>query len=349
MAFLQIEPQKARGPFKAAKQPLDVQLKYLADSYSGDEWVGEEKYDGDRRVGQFVDGVLRLTGCRQSVKDGLFVEKTANVPHLSNWPDARIPPVVPHKTMRFLEGCVIDGEMIVPEDFVTGAGGKSKHVTSIMGSLPDEAVRKQLERGLLRYAVFDLLWAYGEDIRGQALAVRRKLLQEVLAKWNNPHAFLVPQYTGNKAPALESIWARDGEGMILKHVDHRYGQHLRWIKVKMEATADVVIIGYKEPKEVSKKVDGTLSATKYAGTGLIGSIVFGQYVEGQLRQVGSTNGMDEATRAMISKNRDKYTGAVIEIKHYGREADTLAFRHPQFRRFRNDKNPEACVFNPEEV
>lgn len=346
--FKQIEPQKARGIFKAAKGTPAQKIAYIKDNF-GPEWVAEEKFDGDRRIGQFVDGLVRLTGTRQSVKDGLFVEKTANVPHISGVQCAEIRPLASAKNVRKLNGTILDMEMIVPEGFVTGAGGKSKHVTSIMGSLPAEAIRKQLERGLLRCAVFDILAFKGQTLNHLPLHERRKWLEKAMREWNNPHAFVVPQEYDDKAGFLESVWARGGEGIILKHTQHMLGQHLLWIKVKEEATADVIIIGYKDPKEMSEKVTGIVSPTKYAGTGLIGSIIFGQLKEGQIVRVGSTNGMDEKTRELISLNKEHYISQVIEIKHYGREADTGAFRHPQFSRFRPDKSCSDCQFYLEEV
>lgn len=346
--FDQIEPQKARGPWKALRKPLKEQLAYLEDNYETDEWMCDEKKDGDRRVGQFTNGVVRLTGCRQSVQDGLFVEKTENVPHISNYPVKGLPLVIKPNVIKKLDGTVVDGEMVVPVNFSTGAGGKSKWVTSIMGSLPAEAHRKQAERGFLQYALFDLLYYRGKDLRALPLAKRRLMLSQVIQEWGNPFVKQVPYTYTNKRAFLEDIWDEGGEGIILKHVDHRYGQHLRWIKVKYEACADVVIMGYKPPKEMSRKVDGMISPTKYAGKDVIGSIVFGQYLRGQLVEVGSVSGIDEKLRDEISQNKAGWINQVIEIRHYGREP-TGAFRHPQYRRPRPDKNPTDCVLRMEEV
>lgn len=346
--FQQIEPQKARGPWKALRRPLLEQLAYLEKHYETDEWLADEKKDGDRRIGQFTNGVIRLTGCRRSVQNNLFVEKTENVPHITNAPTKGMPLVVPDKTVKSLEGTVIDGEMITPPEFITGSGGKSKWVTSIMGSLPAEALRKQAERGFLHYALFDILFYKGKDLRNLPLAERRKWMEQVTDDWGNPFVKPVPVANGSKRKFLEDIWEGGGEGIILKHADHRYGQHLRWIKVKYEATADVVIMGYKAAREMSKKVTGTISPTKYAERGLIGAIVFGQYRDGQLVEVGSVSGFDEALREQISANKNVYVGSVIEIRHYGREP-TGAFRHPQYLRPRPDKNAADCILNLDEA
>lgn len=355
--FKQIKPQKARGKFPAAKQPPDVQLACIRERFNGPEWVAEEKYDGDRRVGQFCGSVVRITGCREGVKGG-FVEKTGNVPHLSNlWPklDPRTAGRVALQKLEemkrrtdVLDGTVLDFECVVPRGFVCGAGGRSKHVTSIMGSAADVAIEKQRERGWLRAAVFDCLWFRGEDVRHLTYEQRRSYVVRALDLWRNPHAFIVPSVRGEKSGFLEAIWSAGGEGIVLKHVDHTYGDQTRWIKVKIEINVDVVIMGYKDATAISTKVNGEVSPTKYAERGLIGALVFGQYVGSRLVPMGTTSGMDDDTREYITKNQKKLLGTVFEVKANGREP-TGAFRHPQFKRFRPDKSPKDCIYRPDET
>jgi ATP-dependent DNA ligase len=315
-------------------------------------WVAEEKLDGDRRIAQFCGDVVRFTGRKKSVKDGLFVEKTHNIPHLSAWGtdlDMTKRPV--HIPPTELEGTVLDGEMVIPEGFITGAGGRSKHVTSIMGSLPAEAVRKQVERGWLRYAVFDCLFYKGEDIRFQTYEYRKVCAENALMQWKNSYAYLVEGVRSNKRAYLEEIYEKGGEGIVLKAMNQKYGEnfggHLKWVKVKFKANADVFIVGYKPAKEMSKKVTGEISITKYAEEGLIGAIIFGQYRDGAIWECGNTSGMDEETRRYITRNQDALLGAVFEIEHCGREP-TGKFRHPQFKGWREDKDKSQCVYNPEE-
>lgn len=346
--FMELQPQNARGKLK--------------DSMWDDkDWIAEEKFDGDRRLAQVCYDPnfgthVRFTGRKKSVVTGTYVEKTENIPQLSAiWPaplDKMAPPKFTKPPLE-LVGTVFDGEMIVPEDFIAGAGGKSKHVTSIMGSLPGEAIRKQLERGWLRFAVFDLLFYRGEDIRFYPLIKRRNILEQAMTEWGNPNAFVVPwSFPGQKKEYLDYIQSQGGEGLILKNLNQKYGEeyggHLKWVKVKFKWNADVIITGYKDAKEFSKKVTGEISITKFAEEGLIGAIKFGQFRNGNLMDVGNTSGMDDETRRYITKNQDALIGRVIEIEHYGREP-TGKFRHPQFKGWRDDKNPNDCVYNPEEV
>lgn len=350
--FMQIEPQPARGVLRE-------------EMWKSPDWIAEEKYDGDRRIAQFCGKVVRFTGRRVSVKDGLFVEKSANIPQLSamgNWNDhAAQGVIVSRAPLVVLDGTVLDGEMIAGGQYhaIEGerAGGLSKYVTSIMGSLPEEAVRKQIERGWLRYVVFDCLFLKGEDIRDLPLIARQKHLSDVLSIWKNPFASQAERWTNatGKRERFKLITQAGGEGVILKHVDHTYGDKTLWVKVKKQATADVVIMGFIPAKEMSvKKGDDKATLTKYAKAGLIGAIQCGQHTllsDGSPRgaeiEVATVSGMTDELRAEFTRHPKKYIGRVIEIEHNGREP-TGRFRHPRFNRFRDDKSAIDCVYREDE-
>jgi ATP-dependent DNA ligase len=353
---MQIEPQPARGTLRE-------------EMWDDPNWIAEEKYDGDRRIAQFCGRVVRFTGRRKSVDGSGFVEKTENVPHLSGSTSCHI---LGHKHLSdpppALDGTVLDGEMIATQNGKTLGqllGGMSKYVTSIMGSLPEEAVRKQIERGWLRYVVFDCLFWKGEDIRDLPLDQRQKYAACAVRTWDNEFARAPLPANGDKREYLRQVLARGGEGIILKHVDHRYGDKQGWVKVKAEWKADVVIMGYVPAKEMSKKVNGEKSMTKYAKAGLIGAIRCGQLhpqlynCEGvgadrrpgvlkDLVEVATVSGMDDGLRERLSKHGLTAIGKVIEIAHNGREP-TGRFRHPRFKRFRDDKQAKDCTYREGEI
>jgi bifunctional non-homologous end joining protein LigD len=227
-----------------------------------------------------------------------------------------------------------------------------------MGSLPEEAVRKQIERGWLKYVVFDCLFYKGKDLRGFKFSERQEYVEQVVeAEWKSPFAVVSENNLDlNMAPRefLAHVLARGGEGVILKHLASVYGDKTGWVKVKKQATADVVIMGFNGAKETSKKKgDATETITKYAKAGLIGAIQCGQYyhIDGDndrhVMEVATVSGMDDALRAEFTKHPRKYIGKVIEIEHNGREP-TGRFRHPRFNRFRDDKAAKDCVYREEE-
>lgn len=340
--FMVLIPQKARG-------------KLREEMWSSPEWTAEEKLDGERRIAQFCGPVVRFTGTPSKVF-GKPVEKTAQIPHLSDlWPKDLAVNEGQIGTYRttppyFMDGTVLDGELIATEGMKL-EGGQSKYVTAIANSKPAEAIRKQIEQGWLRYRVFDCLFWRGLDIRHLSLIDRRARATKAVKEWNNPWVQMVDWSAARRA-FLDTIIKRGGEGVVLKHNDHRYGEHLGWVKVKAEATYDCVIIGYKDAKATSKKTDGKVSATKYAEKGLIGALIIGQALRGQsprphFRLVGTISGMDDGLRARFTKDKEKYLGAVVEIKANGREP-TGRFRHPRFVRLRTDKRAIDCIYDQDE-
>jgi ATP-dependent DNA ligase len=221
-----------------------------------------------------------------------------------------------------------------------------------MGSSPEEALRKQRVGGFLHYVVFDCLWFKGQDVRSCPLRERYNLRDQALKQWGNQYVGgSYPFVGGAKRAFFDEVVERGGEGVVLKHFDHRYGDEKLWVKVKAEATADVVIMGFTEGKG------------KYKGQ--IGAIRFGQWMkyeqyikhgphapflhkEPALQYLGQCSGFEESLRTEISNTPKRFLGTVIEIRHNGREP-TGAFRHPRFKRFRPDKSPKDCVYNPEET
>ncbi|HET7713204.1 MAG TPA: hypothetical protein VFK94_01790, partial [Patescibacteria group bacterium] len=171
-------------------------------------------------------------------------------------------------------------------------------------------------------------WCLDERLRQRRLRLAR-LLEHVpggIAK-------LTPQFPSTELESLlGEIWARGGEGIIVKNLDGRYEQGKRsrsWIKVKAVQTADGVILGFTEGEG------------KYSDT--IGAIIVGQYRrDGVLHKVCKMSGMTDRLRYQLGNDRDGYLGSVIEFAYQNRTNDS--YRHPRFKRFRPDKGPEECIW-----
>jgi bifunctional non-homologous end joining protein LigD len=116
-----------------------------------------------------------------------------------------------------IDGAILDGE-------ATGAWGK---------------------QGRADYHVFDVLWLNGRDVTGESLAARRALLRGI------PFRLPLARVTAMTGPAP---WAqacqRGWEGVIAKRLDapyeHRRSKH--WLKMKCEASQELVIGGFTEPQ-----------------------------------------------------------------------------------------------------
>lgn len=369
--FQQIHPCCARGTFRD-------------EMFTDPRYIFEEKLDGDRRVGQFMDdGLVRFTGRRVSDVDGLLVEKTDNVPHITRSidpgsvacttkrkkdpknPDLKDQKGIDYiaaideallKRAKALAGTVLDGECLVAQEFIDGlvaqgivSGGLSKYCTSIMGSDPADAVYKQTIRGWQRWIVFDCLFYKGQDVRMFSKKERQAFAEMAVAEWGNPYVTVAPSSNGDKRKFLADILARPfGEGIIAKPLDAAYGTEKDWCKLKFEMTADCFVMGYEAPEKESKKTSGVVSVTKYHLNGWIGAIIIGQYRDGKPWQCGTISGIDEGLRAELSTNGDTYLNRVVKVTANGREPDSGKFRHPRFEEWRDDKSAKQCVYDPNE-
>lgn len=349
-------------PMKPAKPPKSVsgqtKLKTILQS---NDYIAEEKIDGCHYF--CVGG--RFFGPRISDTDGLPVEKTNQLDHLSSI-------LAPMGS-----NLILDGEVWYP-------GWKSQHVITITGSLPDVALRKQEESDTwLKYMVFDVLrnhkgyWMYKLPWK-----MRRKYLEELFEETeleSSGLVFLSPIVTENKERFLQELLSQGKEGIVLKHIEKPYFLGKRpawnWVKIKVEMEDDVVIMGFEPPERIytgkyvenwkywAKRTEDrhihppgvteTITrgpcpgpdwdpVTKHYAHNWIGSIIFGKYVGDQLVKLGTCSGMDEATREKFSRNKAEYIGRVMTVKMMEYTPDG-AYRHCSFIKLHEDKNPRECV------
>ena len=341
----QFKPAKAKGAIHYSE--IDDIIK--KNGGNAKDFVSERKMDGSRYLLHVEEGGNCFSSRRESVNGG-FVDKTDNVPHLRDF-DFGLP-----------IGTVLDGEIVV-EDY---ANSTSSVVTSIMGAKPDKALDRQNERGFLHYIVYDILFHGGQDLRGINFGGRRSILNGIFLGdkvRGCKYIHLIEQKRTNHVQHYLDIVNSGGEGIMFKNLNSLYDDGCGW-KIKKHRTFDAVVMGYTDPEEEGKggfvhKSTGAVSVdrklfsdnnwkqvNKYFAMGWISAVIFGQYKDGALVEIGQTTGMDDETRKVISENREKYIGRVIEIE--GQEQlKSGAIRHPSFKCFRDDKNAEDCLFMAE--
>lgn len=291
-----------------AKVPDDLEKEYL---------IAEPKMDGSRYLFYIgCDPYERREGNallsrRESSADNKYCDKTDNVPHMTL------------NEYEGLEGTVLDGE-IMHKDFLA--------TNSIMNSSRALAIEKQDKLGNLEYFAFDVLFFRGKDLRSMPLSQRRKVLEKVVEKMDNPFIKAIEQFVDNFSEHFKRIVEENGEGIIVK--DLRLGYGAGWAKLKRSVDVSCVISGFKE---------GT---NKYKG--MVGSLALSVYKDGVLTEVGFASGFDDKLRIDMSKNFDKYKGRVVEI--FAQEIQKIdkknpagRLRHPTFHRMRSDMNPEECT------
>lgn len=291
-------------------EPCLVKGRFLGwDRYDPTRFVQEVKYNGERRIVQFIDGKAYFTGRRRSVS-GELLEKGANLYHLRD---------SPHE----LDGAIIDGEIYIP-------GGVSSDMTSIMGTA--DPVKAQEKIMALpkhpRYAVFDILAMPGRQyITRRTLRERRVYMVELsslLRIWT--------EHTGSDIAhpciwnivserSYDAIVAGGGEGVVIKDLESRYvyGSCGAWTKVKPEREGTVTMIGVQQGEG------------KYADT--LGAIIFGGVLEGR-RVSGTVSGMTDLQRDEVWEN-PLPKGKKFDVI-YERITPEGKLIHARFDRWRDD-------------
>lgn len=287
----------------------------LPDDLTKDYLVAEEKLDGSRYVLYLgCDPYERQKGNtllsrRVSVVDAKHVDRTNNVPHITG------------PTYESLDGTVIDGE-IRAADFTS--------TNSIMNSSSALAVSKQKEMGLMSYYVWDVMSFRGKDVRGLALSDRRKILEYVLIKMNNPNIIPLVQVTKDLNDFFLEIVNKGGEGIIVKDLRQGYGNG--WCKYKKSYDVSCVISGWKPGKPGSKYEKQ------------IGSLALSVFKDGRLIEVGFASGFDDSLRAKMTKNFEEYRNRVVDVfAQEIQKSENPRLRHPTFHRLRDDMNAEDCT------
>jgi ATP-dependent DNA ligase len=291
--------------------------------------IAEPKSDGHRFKLHIFQDLNRIDSRRPSVESGLYVERTDAVPHIR---DLAVPQ---------LAGTILDGELC--------AGKDSNSVAHALGSLATNEERRQLH-----YVIFDILFFKGNDVRDRQDRVRRELIElckknffqesEIIRLMPRP---INPSLESKKQVLIDAM-STGQEGIMLKDISQPYGKG--WSKVKREARYDVVVVGYTDPKPTSKKKGQEHETiTRFAAAGLIGAIVFGQYVDGKLVEMGQCSGMTDDVRVAVSRDKNKHLGQVFEIAAQER-FPSGKFRHPRFMRWRSgEKLAKDCIYRPDEV
>jgi ATP-dependent DNA ligase len=342
-SFMNLYPQRANGV-------EEDQIPWNDPNY-----LFQVKYDGDRRLLYITNSGNRNTSRSKGADTGIPVEKTDNVPHISNL-------IIPQ-----LNQTILDCEFVHPLGFQEG-------VRKIMGCLPEKAIQRQKEMGLIEIRVFDILCLKGEFLHNEKFSVRQEILKATYETYlkSIPFINLVEECHGTEEELkvkLNQIIDSGGEGMVAKHIDSKYRLSTEkcqsplknaWIKVKCEYNGDFVVMGYEDPTREfegktdlnlwlywSTKLDGTKTAvTKNYYMNWIGGIIYGDYQDGVLTKAGvlSSSSFTEAERALISENKEFYMGKVVEINAMSRHPKDRTVRHARFVQWREDKKPEDCTY-----
>ena len=334
----------------------------LSEVCENGEYFLEEKIDG--AFYQFVktQNYSYLFGRTVSRKTGLLTEKGANVPHIMDALSS-----IPADT-------VIVGEIYVP-------GGTSKDVVSIMGCLSEKAIARQ-KNNPIHFYLHDITFYNGEDVTALGAEDRYDLLHKLwdecgLAQYG--FLRLAEKVTENLEQTISDILARGGEGAVLKKKDAPYTPDKRpaWstVKIKQMDSIDLVCMGFCPPtKEYTGKEietwpywvkttddpefgeveelsmsckygeEGWQPVTKYYAFNQYSAIKIGAYDNnGTLVELGTvSSGLTDEMKQSMSENPVFYLGMVVSLDCMSIDKGSKTLRHPVFKAWRGDKNPEDC-------
>lgn len=202
----------------------------LSEMCQNGQYFLEEKIDGAWYQFEKTDNCAYLFGRGESKVTGLLTEKSANVPHIMDafsW----LPP-----------NTIIIGEVYVP-------GGTSKNVTSIMGCLPELALKRQ-ENNPIHYYAHDIIFYDGVNLMGEGAESRYDILAAIWKKQGlDKYEFLrlADKVEDDLEGEISRILKRGGEGAVLKKRDYPYtpGKRPAWstIKIKQMDSIDLVCTG----------------------------------------------------------------------------------------------------------
>lgn len=284
-------------------------------SANGKQYRLEPKYDGSRYLLHLSSGGNHLTSRRKSVKTGRYMDRIDQVPHIRSI-------TVPKK----YDGTVIDGEIVSASMKLAGKGG----VAGILNSHPARARKLQRRYGRLVLKAFNILYLGDKSLEQKSFKRRRRLLRKFVQDLNSPYIQLTPQKKAVSIKQLKKIYRKsleEGyEGLMIKDLEAIEGKGM-W-KWKAFRDTCAIITGFTEGKG------------KYVN--LIGAVLFSVYKNKKLVEIGQCSGMTDAVRMLMSENKKKLIGKVIEVKAQEMGA-AGRLRHPNFLRFRADYPPEKCT------
>lgn len=161
---------------------------------------------------------------------------------------------------------VVDGEIVVLD-------GEGRPSFSALQERVDRFGRMAPNKAPVTFAVFDVLYGNGRDLRAEPLAKRKAILEELLT--GRGPVMLSKHVVGDGKALFDLAKTRGLEGIVGKRSSSPYVERRSrdWVKIKAQQRAEVVIGGWTEGRG-SRKHFGALLAGVYEGNVLryVGSI-----------------------------------------------------------------------------
>jgi bifunctional non-homologous end joining protein LigD len=329
-----------RGPRRVGASPSGKSASALLDTVGEpmrarlsprlvdpDSYLYEIKYDGYRLLAGKAGSDVRLRTRKGNDWTGRFQVIADAVAEL----DAR--------------ECVVDGEACI----VDPQGHPS--FADLQAWLAGEKVT-----GKLAFAVFDLLWLDGRDVRKLPLEERKELLEALLRRAAAPIS--LSKAAGGSLEQIASVAKASGlEGLVAKKKGSTYvpGDSGYWIKIKFDRRQDCAIIGFIPLAGTTDEVGALLLAVvdgdkKLHYAGRVGT-GFDARTRRELAKLILPDVIKAPPAADAPRTKDAHWATpkhVCEIRFANWTRDHSA-RAPSFLGLREDKLPMECIREEEKL
>jgi bifunctional non-homologous end joining protein LigD len=330
----------------AVKRPIPTTIHPMLatpvdEPFDGEEWLFEIKWDGYRAVAFIENGKVRLVSRNQT-------DLTPRFPELKDLP-------------KFVQAksAILDGEVVALDEQGRASFTFMQQRTGFRPGGRRGATNADVP---VLYYVFDLLYLDGYDWRRVPLEDRKKKLASLLVSGDSVR--YSDHYEKQGKALFEMARAKGLEGILAKKRDSIYQERRssEWLKIKITHRLECVIGGYTEPE---------------GSRAHFGSIVLGLYdSQGRLIHVGQAGSgfdqksLDEVWKLLKKRETKKnpFYGEVEALrKVYWVKPELVAeieyaewtggasagsgpkLRAPVFLGLRDDKNPQDCVREENEL
>jgi bifunctional non-homologous end joining protein LigD len=280
----------------------------------------EIKFDGYRLLAALADRKVEL------------ITRKGN-----DW-TARFPPIAHAIARLAAREAVVDGEACILDHRGRSSFGL------LQAWLGGEEVK-----GTLVFAVFDLLWLDGRDLRAQPIEERRELLESLMAK-AEPPLVVSKVLVGDPASTIANARNDGVEGLIAKRRGSPYtsGGSGAWWKLKFRREQEVALAGYVPRVDASDEVGALLIAvaTPTGAFEFAGKVGTGFDKKTRKKLAALLDADASETPTVVGQPRVK--GARwAKVKHVAQIAlaewtKDGAARAPSFVALREDKVPRDC-------
>lgn len=204
----------------------EIKPEDLENYTKSNEWVAEQKLDGDRSLLVVNGDDVALFNRSQDSITYRYPEITEAIKTLGH------------------ESIILDGEMVV---FVNGKDEFNEGISYRRGLKSESKIKARMITHPVTFMVFDILYLDGDQLVEKTLNERRAILAEIFEtqKFNN-RIRLVSQST-DLLTAWNNAKQKKHEGIIIKKISSQYyyGRSGNWLKVKFNKDAVLVFDGYE--------------------------------------------------------------------------------------------------------